>query len=156
MTEYLVYDVFTDTPFAGNPLAVIPEAVGLAEGDLQRIAREFNFSETTFVYPPEDASCDARVRIFTPTQEIPFAGHPTIGTTIALRDLGRIEGSARLELGVGPIPVSLDETGAELATRVPLETWDNPPVDVVAAAIGQSAAPGDCTWWLPRRSSGRR
>ncbi len=136
MTAFLTYDVFTDQPFGGNPLAIIPDATGLAEADLQRIAREFNYSETTFVFPAIDAACDAKVRIFTPTQEIPFAGHPTIGTTLALHALGRIGDRAVLELGVGPIPVTVSDGSAELATQVPLETWDDPPVDVVAAAIG--------------------
>ena len=88
-TRYLVYDVFTETAFGGNPLAVIVDAAGVPEENLQRIAREFNFSETTFVYPPEDPAHDAKVRIFTPTMEIPFAGHPTVGTSVALRELGR-------------------------------------------------------------------
>ena len=96
---YLVYDVFTETRFGGNQLAVFPDAAGLPDEKLQSIAREFNFSETTFVYPPQNPAHTARVRIFTPTSEVPFAGHPTIGTAIALHDLGR--GSEMgLELGV--------------------------------------------------------
>ena len=106
MTDFLVYDVFTDQTFGGNPLAVIPDARGIAEVDLQKVAREFNFSETTFVYPAE-AGCDAKVRIFTPTMEVPFAGHPTVGTALALRDLGRVGDEMVLELGVGPIPVAI-------------------------------------------------
>ncbi len=135
MTDYLIYDVFTETPFGGNPLAVIPDATALPEADLQRIAREFNLSETAFVYPPESVDGDAKVRIFTPSQEIPFAGHPTIGTTLALHDLGKIRADAVLELGVGPIPVSVRDGSAELATQVPLKTWHDPPAEVVAAAI---------------------
>ncbi|MBT8473975.1 MAG: PhzF family phenazine biosynthesis protein [Alphaproteobacteria bacterium] len=140
MTHYVVYDVFTDTPFGGNPLAVITDARGLDGAQMQKIAREFNFSESTFVLPPEDPAHTARVRIFTPSQEIPFAGHPTVGTAIALRDLGRIDDHATLELGVGPIPVTVKDGAAEFATRVPLQTWHDPPAEVVAAAI--SAAPG--------------
>ena len=79
MIDYLVYDVFTDTAFGGNQLAVIPDATGLKETDLQRIASEFNFSETTFVYPSKDKANTAHVRIFTRTSEISFAGHPEIG-----------------------------------------------------------------------------
>ncbi len=139
MTDYLVYDVFTDAAFGGNPLAVIPDARDVAEADLQRIAREFNFSETTFVFPPEDPAHTARVRIFTPTMEIPFAGHPTIGTAIALDDLGRGGSNMVLELGVGPIPCSVSETGAAFETRVPLETWPGPPVEIIAASIGQAS-----------------
>ena len=135
MTAYLVYDVFTDTPFGGNPLAVIPDATGLAEPLLQKIAREFNFSETTFVYPPADPAHTARVRIFTPMQEVPFAGHPTIGTAIALRDLG---GPAEmvLELGVGPIPCTVAEGHARFVTRRPLERLHQPDPEIVAACLG--------------------
>ncbi len=140
MTDYLVYDVFTDQVFGGNPLAVIPDARDVPEEDLQRIAREFNFSETTFVLPPVTAGHTARVRIFTPTMEIPFAGHPTIGTAIALRDLGRGGAEMVLDLGVGPIRCTVSEGGAAFETRVPLQTWEGPPVDVIATSIGQ--APG--------------
>ena len=102
MTDYIVLDVFTDTPFGGNPLAVIPDATVLPEAELQKIAREFNFSETVFLYPPEEPADTARLRIFTPTMEIPFAGHPTIGAAIALAQQGH--GPAmRLALGIGPL-----------------------------------------------------
>ncbi|MEO0943457.1 MAG: PhzF family phenazine biosynthesis protein [Pseudomonadota bacterium] len=138
MTAYLVYDVFTDTRFGGNPLAVIPDATALPEADLQRIAREFNFSETTFVYPPEDPQHHARVRIFTPTMEVPFAGHPTIGTALALHDIGRVPDSLTFELGVGPIPVTVRNGTARFTTRVPLQTWPGPSVDVVAESVGLS------------------
>ena len=138
MTDYLVYDVFTDTAFGGNPLAIIPDAQGLAEADLQRIAREFNFSETTFVFPPRQGG-DARVRIFTPTMEIPFAGHPTIGTALALHNLGKVGPDMVLELGVGPIPVTITGTRARFVTKVPLQTWSGPSIDVVAASIGHDA-----------------
>lgn len=134
MTDYLVYDVFTNRAFGGNPLAVIPDARALAEGDLQRVAREFNFSETTFVFPPE-AEGDARVRIFTPKMEIPFAGHPTVGTALALRDLGRVGDDMVLELGVGPIPVSITGSRARFVTRVPLQTWPGPSPQVIAASV---------------------
>ena len=82
--RYETLDVFTNVPCGGNPLAVVYGAEGLSDASLQKIAREFNYSETTFVLPPEDASATARVRIFTPTSELPFAGHPTIGTACAL------------------------------------------------------------------------
>lgn len=135
MTPYFVYDVFTDTPFGGNQLAVIPDAEGLPEEKLQRIAREFNFSETTFVFPPVDPAHTAKVRIFTPTMEIPFAGHPTIGTAIALRD----EGHSRdmiLELGVGPIPCAFEGETAAFTTVAPLERFGAPDRALVAAALG--------------------
>ena len=122
MTQFLVYDVFTDEAFGGNPLAVIPDATGLPDAALQKIAAEFNLSETTFVYPAQDAANTARVRIFTPTQEVPFAGHPTVGTALALKDLGRGSDRMVLELGVGPIPVEIDGNFARFETRVPLVT----------------------------------
>ncbi len=99
MTDYLVYDVFTDRPFGGNPLAIIPNAAELPEERLQRIAREFNFSETVFLYPPEGEGV-AKVRIFTPMSEVPFAGHPVIGTVVMLGEAG-LGPDFVLELGVG-------------------------------------------------------
>lgn len=133
--SYLVYDVFTDSRFGGNQLAVFPDATGLPEARLQAIAREFNFSEVTFCYPPADPAHTARVRIFTPTSEVPFAGHPTIGTAVALADLG--QGPAMvLELGVGPIPCSVGPEGASFTTAVPLQVIAQPPVALVAAALG--------------------
>lgn len=137
MTAYVVYDVFTNEPFGGNPLAVILEAGGLAEPLLQKIAREFNFSETTFVFPPADPGNTARVRIFTPTQEIPFAGHPTIGTAVALHALGR-PAEMVLELGVGPIPCTVEEGHARFVTRRPLERLHQPAPAIVADCLGLS------------------
>lgn len=139
MTEYCVYDVFTNEAFGGNPLAVITDATALAEDQLLKIAREFNFSETTFVLPPEDSVHDARVRIFTPTRELAFAGHPTVGTALALRDIGKAGTSMVLELGVGPIPVTIDGRRAEFATQVPLTTGDAPGVDALARCLSLAA-----------------
>lgn len=137
--DYVVYDVFTATAFGGNQLAVFPDARVLPKAKLQAITREFNFSEVTFVYPPENPAHTARVRIFTPTREVPFAGHPTIGTAIALRDLGRgIE--LILELGVGPIPCHVGPSGASFTTPVPLEIIAQPDVALVAEALGLPAA----------------
>lgn len=133
--DYVVYDVFTATRFGGNPLAVFPDATGLAEADLQAIAREFNFSETTFVYPPLNPAHTARVRIFTPTTEVLFAGHPTIGTAIALHRLGGPDQMV-LELGVGPIACEIGAEGAAFTTPVPLQIIAHPPVDLVARALG--------------------
>ena len=135
MTGYLVYDVFTDVPFGGNQLSVIPDATGLEESLLQRIAREFNFSETTFVYPPADPAHTARVRIFTPRQEVPFAGHPTIGTAIALHDLGR-GGEMVLELGVGPIRCAVGVGAARFTATRPLERLHEPDLATVTACLG--------------------
>jgi len=135
MTEYVVYDVFTDAPFGGNQLAVFPNAASLPEDKLQKIAAEFNFSEVTFVYPPQNPDHTARVRIFTPTSEVDFAGHPVIGTVIALSDLG-YSTPMMLELGVGPMPCTVDETGAAFTTSVPLERLSEPEPALIAAALG--------------------
>jgi trans-2,3-dihydro-3-hydroxyanthranilate isomerase len=138
MTDYLIYDVFTEHPFGGNQLAVIPDATGLNEKDLQSIAREFNFSETTFVYPPVDPIHTAKVRIFTPTNEIPFAGHPTIGTAIAIAEAtGQTD--IVLELGVGPIPCKVQAgqiSHAEFTTPTPLTIYNTVPTSIIAACIG--------------------
>jgi trans-2,3-dihydro-3-hydroxyanthranilate isomerase len=86
---FVTLDVFTDTRFGGNPLAVFPDASGLSDADMQALAREFNLSETTFVLPPADPANTARVRIFTPAYELPFAGHPNVGTGYVLARQGR-------------------------------------------------------------------
>ncbi|RVC73949.1 PhzF family phenazine biosynthesis protein, partial [Mesorhizobium sp. M4A.F.Ca.ET.022.05.2.1] len=85
--DYLLYDVFTTERLAGNPVAVVLDSKGLDTAAMQAIAREFNLSETVFVLPPDNAKHRARIRIFTPDYEMPFAGHPTVGTAIALADL---------------------------------------------------------------------
>ena len=84
--EYAIYDVFTDKVLAGNPLAVVFDATGLDEPQMQAIAGEFNLSETVFLFPPENDNHSARLRIFTTTRELPFAGHPTVGSAIALAE----------------------------------------------------------------------
>ncbi|MEC4890016.1 MAG: PhzF family phenazine biosynthesis protein [Nitrospira sp.] len=105
-------DVFTSQPFGGNPVAVFPEADGLSDDQLQQIAREMNLSETVFVFPPTDKAAVARLRIFTPTQEIPFAGHPVLGTFFVLAELGIIpvkDSVIRVmqECNIGLFPVEL-------------------------------------------------
>jgi trans-2,3-dihydro-3-hydroxyanthranilate isomerase len=139
MYDYLVYDVFTDRPFGGNPLAVLPDAGGIPEARLQKIAREFNYSETTFVYPPQDPAHTARVRIFTPTQEVPFAGHPLIGTAVALNEMGRGEKMV-LELGVGPIAAVAGSGRASFITTQPLARGGKPAPEDVAACLGLAAS----------------
>ncbi len=139
MAEYQIVDVFTDAPFGGNPLAVVTDATGIPEAQLQKIAREFNFSETTFVYPPEDPAHTARVRIFTPMNEVPFAGHPTVGTATVLAGMGHGPDMV-LELGVGPIPVTAQSTEATFATRVPLAYGARPAAEDVAACLSLSAS----------------
>ncbi|KAB7616345.1 PhzF family phenazine biosynthesis protein [Amylibacter sp. SFDW26] len=137
MTDYLVYDVFTKDVFGGNQLAIIPDATGLAEKHLQKIAAEFNFSETTFVYPAENSNHTAKVRIFDPKNELPFAGHPTIGTAVALSDLGGHD-KMILELGVGPIPCKVQKgvpSSAAFTSTIPLERFGIIPVDMIAACL---------------------
>src|SRR5258708_34931898 len=108
--RYLHYDVFTDRAFAGNQLAVVLDGRGLATDRMQTIAKEMNFSETTFVLPPATKGTDVRMRIFTPGSELPMAGHPTIGGTFELARCGVIETGREcimLGLGVGPVTVKL-------------------------------------------------
>jgi trans-2,3-dihydro-3-hydroxyanthranilate isomerase len=110
LARYLTADVFTDRKFGGNQLAVFPDARKIAPELMPQIAREFNYSETTFVLPPDDPSHTAKVRIFTPGGELQFAGHPTVGTAHVLATIGAIpltgdETRIVLEEGVGPVPV---------------------------------------------------
>lgn len=119
MTGYVTLDVFSSRPFGGNPLAVIPDARRLAPGDFQRIAREFNYSETAFVLPPDDPANDARVRIFTPNEEMPFAGHPNVGTAFALAVAGHVLGRPvgdrlRFEEPAGLVQARLQRTAGAL------------------------------------------
>src|ERR671936_2567681 len=95
---FVQVDVFTDRVFGGNPLAVFLDGRGLSDGEMQAIAREMNLSETTFVLPATRADCAARVRIFTPASEIPFAGHPTVGTAWVLATRGGLGAGAHAAL----------------------------------------------------------
>jgi PhzF family phenazine biosynthesis protein len=111
-------DVFTTTPYLGNPVAVVLDADGVADADMQRFARWTNLSETTFVVPPADASADYRVRIFTPFQELPFAGHPTLGTCHAWLSAGgtaRQDGVIVQECGAGLVRVRRSPSGLAFA-----------------------------------------
>jgi trans-2,3-dihydro-3-hydroxyanthranilate isomerase len=110
--NFVTADVFTSNQFGGNQLAVFPDASELPADLMPRIAREFNFSETTFVLPPSDPKNTRRVRIFTPAGEIPFAGHPTVGTAFVLASIGDLkltgaETRIVFEEGVGPVPVTI-------------------------------------------------
>jgi trans-2,3-dihydro-3-hydroxyanthranilate isomerase len=121
---YAIADAFTTTPLEGNPVAVFVEGSGLSAECMQRIAREMNLSETTFVLPPEEGG-DARLRIFTPTNELPFAGHPVLGTAFVLRES---TGADRIliETAMGPVPVEFDrEDGRISVGRMlqPIPTW---------------------------------
>jgi trans-2,3-dihydro-3-hydroxyanthranilate isomerase len=136
--RYLHLDVFTDRPFEGNQLAVVPEPpAALSDESMQRIAAEMNFSETTFVFPPERGG-SVKMRIFTPASELPMAGHPTIGTTFALAMEGVIARDQRdfvFECGIGPIPVSLDWEDGALDF-----VWMTQPLPSFEEEIGDRAA----------------
>jgi len=116
--RYLHYDVFTDHLFGGNQLAVVLDGRGLLVETMQAIAKEMNFSETTFILPPDTAGTDVRMRIFTPGEELPMAGHPTIGTTFALARTGAIDCGRQTIVfgcGIGPVPVTMTWDGEDLA-----------------------------------------
>src|SRR6184192_1904107 len=107
-----IVDVFSSTPFGGNQLAVLPDAAGISTEGMQRIAREFNFAETTFVLPKHDPANTYRVRIFTPRTELDFAGHPSVGTACALvMKQGRLRDPVRLilEENIGPVTVDVTQ-----------------------------------------------
>jgi trans-2,3-dihydro-3-hydroxyanthranilate isomerase len=123
--RYVVCDVFTDRPLTGNQLAVFTDARGIAEGDLQGLAREMAFSETVFVYPA-NGDAHVRLRIFTPEAELPFAGHPVLGSAFVLGGPLQAE-TVRLETGVGVIPVRLEREGARIVfghMTQPVPTWE--------------------------------
>jgi trans-2,3-dihydro-3-hydroxyanthranilate isomerase len=146
--RFFTCDVFTDTRFGGNQLAVHPEAEGLTAEQMQQIAREFNFSETTFVLPPEQGH-DRRVRIFTPTQEVPFAGHPNVGTAFVLAKTGALgaPGAPRtvtFEEDAGLVAVTIERRegeriACELKAPQRLSVGSAVPREAVAAAVGLTA-----------------
>jgi trans-2,3-dihydro-3-hydroxyanthranilate isomerase len=148
--RYYICDVFTATRFGGNQLAVLPHADGLSAKQMQLIAREFNFAESTFVFPPE-ATHTRRVRIFTPTKEVPFAGHPNIGTAFALAtagEFGPIDSSITVsfEEKAGVVPVSIhrregEPVWCELSAPEPLSLGKAIPAQSVATAV--SLGPDD-------------
>ncbi|WP_027659186.1 PhzF family phenazine biosynthesis protein [Salinispora fenicalii] len=118
--DYEIVDVFTDRPFAGNPLAVVFGAHGLATEQMQALALEFNLSETVFVLPPTRADATYRVRIFTPVDELPFAGHPSVGAAVAASRRGLFAASSvRQECGAGVLPIEVTATGATLTGGTP-------------------------------------
>jgi trans-2,3-dihydro-3-hydroxyanthranilate isomerase len=149
---FRLVDVFTERPLTGNQLAVVLDAEGLSDQRMQAVAREFNFSETTFVTPSTAAGCDWRVRIFTPSEELPMAGHPTIGTGVVLEALGRARERTVFELGVGPTPVRVRPGWAEMDQRPPTFGAEHPDPAALAAAI--SAAPDDLAPGLPPQAVG--
>lgn len=135
--RFFTADVFTDTIFGGNQLAVFPDATGIPDGRLLDITREFNYSETVFVYPPSSSAFTRRLRIFTPGGEVPFAGHPTVGAAHVLAAIGDIpltgaETRIVLEERVGPVPVTIFAEGgrpvrAQLSVSKLPETGSPPP-----------------------------
>jgi trans-2,3-dihydro-3-hydroxyanthranilate isomerase len=142
---YETVDVFTTTRFGGNPLAVLPDARGLNDAQMQQIAAEFGYSETTFVFPPPAAGFTAEVRIFTPTAEVPFAGHPNVGTAFVLARHGVVFGSPvgavmRFAERAGPVDVQVlyDGTavhGATITAPRSLEIGAPIRVELVAACL---------------------
>jgi len=144
--RYITVDVFTDRAFGGNPLAVVLDASGLSTAQMQAIASEFNYSETTFVLPPRDPAHDAQVRIFTVRAEIPFAGHPNVGTAFVLATQATTP-PARLkfEEGAGLVPVEIltdggRAVGAELTAPQGLSKFTQFSVEQAASCISLSAA----------------
>lgn len=126
--RYRVVDVFTRNALEGNPLAVFPDAAAIDDTTMQRIAKELNLSETTFVLPPTRPDCDARVRIFTPNFEMAFAGHPTVGTSFVLLDesiVPRDSTHFTLEEKVGPVPIRVDADAQQNRPMIWLRT---PPI----------------------------
>jgi len=148
--RYVTVDVFTDRIFGGNPLAVVLDAEGLTASQMQSIATEFNYSETTFVLPPRDASHTAHVRIFTSRTEVPFAGHPNVGTAVVLaRELEADQGSSRVdrflfEEAAGLVAIRLVRDGggtvvaAELTAPEPISIGSSVSVDDAAACLSLS------------------
>ena len=146
--NYLICDVFTDQLFGGNPLAVIPDATGLNSAQMQKIAREFNFSESTFVFPPQSDAHHKQVRIFTPSREVPFAGHPNVGTAYALIENGDLvlqegEDTIRFEEKAGLVPIKVKTLASGqkqfcLTAPEPLYRGKEIPVELVAQALSLS------------------
>src|SRR5205814_697349 len=159
--RFATLDVFTRKRFAGNPLAVVLEADGLDGATMQTIAREFNLAETVFVLPAEQAGHRARLRIFTPAAELPFAGHPTVGTAVLLN---RIDGRTGrheivLEEGIGPVRCMAQAHGADAGharfelARLPSELEGAPDRAALAAALGIETTDLGFDAFLPGRWS---
>jgi trans-2,3-dihydro-3-hydroxyanthranilate isomerase len=139
MLRFHVYDVFTTTPFTGNPLAIVEGADGLSTAQMQTLARQFNLSETIFVQRPDDPAHTAKVRIFFPTAEIPFAGHPTIGCALHLA--GATAATITLEEQAGLVPVTISRDGGVVtaefsAPQLPARHAPVPPHAMIATALG--------------------
>ncbi len=156
--DFETLDVFTDVKFAGNQLAVIMDARGLTDDEMQAITLEFNLSETTFILPPQDSANTARVRIFTLGYEMPFAGHPTVGTAVAIARARNLSDEIRLELNTGIFPVRLDMSGATpfaefCNPNLPEEEGSAPSAEALEAALGLPQGAIDRKRRRPRRIS---
>ena len=142
---FMQIDVFTDRPFLGNPVAVVLDADGLSSQQMQSIARWTNLSETTFVLPATEPGADYQLRIFTPTSELPFAGHPTLGSAFAVRRSGRVDrAQARLvqQCGAGKVSVTVDARADRLWLRLPaaqISPLDTGALAGLADALGLNA-----------------
>jgi trans-2,3-dihydro-3-hydroxyanthranilate isomerase len=157
---YVTLDVFTDTRFGGNPLAVFPDATGLSDAEMQALSAEMNYSETTFVLPPADAANTAHVRIFNRTAEMPFAGHPNVGTGYVLAGLRPEAGDTlRFEeiAGLVEIRIARDASGqvlgAEIDAPQPLQLLGTLPVADVAPCLGLDPADLVTDAHLPTRAT---
>ena len=129
--QFRQVDVFTDRQFGGNSLAVIPDAYGLSDSQMQSLANEMNLSETTFVFPPTDPEDLADVRIFTPGIELPFAGHPTVGTAFVLASLGRVAAQHfSFQERIGRLPIRLEGD-----PRNPAVIWMTQPLPTFGPAV---------------------
>ncbi len=158
--RFVTLDVFTSRRFAGNPLAVVLDAEGLDTGAMQAVAREFNLSETVFVLPPDDAAHRARLRIFTPGRELPFAGHPTVGTAVLLarRDGGDGEREIILGENIGPVRCRITPApdGGHAVfdvPRLPGRAGTSPGAAIIAAALSLTAGDIGCSDLAPARWS---
>src|SRR5215217_2176463 len=130
--SFVTVDVFTDRRFGGNPLAVFPDARGISDADMQSLAAEFNLSETTFVLPPADPANTARVRIFNRKSEMPFAGHPNVGTGWVLARQGRAKDGALLfEEIAGLVEVEVAPDAVTIAAPQPLSLGAEMPAELV-------------------------
>jgi trans-2,3-dihydro-3-hydroxyanthranilate isomerase len=135
--SFVTVDVFTDRRFGGNPLAVFPDAQGLTDAEMQSLAAEFNLSETTFVLPPSDKANTARVRIFNRKNEMPFAGHPNVGTGWVLNRMGKAtDGVLRFEEIAGLVEVKADGYAISIAAPQPLHLGAEMPVGLLASCVG--------------------
>jgi len=149
--RFITADVFTDRIFGGNPLAVLPDAESLADRQMQAIAREFNLSETVFVLPPDDPAHTRKLRIFTPAQEVPFAGHPTVGSALILAATGALDLAGEttritVEERAGPVSVTIRSAGGRAVfaqLTAPQAPEVRPAPEPAALAAMLSLAPSD-------------